>query len=303
VVYFPSLMTPPTATGTPAVTHFFTVDVEEYFHVNAFEGVIKRDEWDRWPKRLEHSMPVLLDRLHRAGAHGTFFVLGWVARHSADIVRTIAAAGHEIASHSYWHRRVVTMTPAEFRDDVRASKGILEDTVGAAVTGFRAPSFSILPGYEWAFDVLLEEGFRYDSSVFPIRRSGYGNPDAPRVPYTIRRPSGSLAEFPLATTSLFGRAIPAAGGGYLRQFPFGVVRRAFAEATRNSVPATFYVHPWEIDPDQPRVPVPALTRVRHYRGLRRTLPRIERLLSEFRFGAIGPALAARPAMATASSAS
>ncbi|HKS05747.1 MAG TPA: XrtA system polysaccharide deacetylase [Gemmatimonadaceae bacterium] len=296
-------MTPSSTTGAPAVTHFFTVDVEEYFHVNAFEGVIAREEWDRWPKRLEHSMPVLLDRLHRAGARGTFFVLGWVARQSADIVRAIAAAGHEVASHSFWHRRVVTMTPAEFRDDLRASKQILEDVVGAAVVGFRAPSFSIIPGYEWAFDVLLEEGFRYDSSVFPIKRSGYGNPNAPRVPYTIQRKSGSLAEFPLATTTLFGRAIPAAGGGYLRQFPFGVVRRAFAEATRDAVPATFYVHPWEIDPDQPRVPVSALTRVRHYRGLRQTLPRIERLLGEFQFGTIGSALAADPSLIAPSAAS
>ena len=292
-------MNAPAATDAPGVTHFFTVDVEEYFHVNAFEGVIARAEWDRWPKRLDRSVPLLLDRLQRSGSRGTFFVLGWVAKHNPGVVRAIAAAGHEIASHSFWHRRVVTMTPAEFRDDLRASKQILEDVTGSAVIGFRAPSFSIIPGYEWAFDILIEEGFRYDSSVFPIRRSGYGNPDAPRVPYVVRRPGGSLAEFPLATTSLLGRAIPAAGGGYLRQFPFGVVRRAFAEATRNSVPATFYIHPWEVDPDQPRVRVSLLTRVRHYRGLDKTLPRIERLLSEFRFGSIGAALSANPSMAGA----
>jgi len=283
-------MVPPAANAASGTTHFFTVDVEEYFQVNAFESVVAREHWSSMPRRLDQSMPQLLDRLAHAGARGTFFVLGWVAEQSPHIVRAIVDAGHEVASHSFWHRRVVTMTPAQFREDLRASKQAIEQVAGTAVIGFRAPSFSIIPGYEWAFDILIEEGFRYDSSVFPIRRSGYGNPDAPKVPHVITRAGGSLTEFPLATTSIFGTTIPAAGGGYLRQFPLAVIRRAFAEADAKRTPATFYIHPWEIDPDQPRLPVSWLTRVRHYRGLSRTLGRIEQLLSAFRFVSIASRL-------------
>lgn len=266
--------------------HFFTVDVEEYFHVNAFESVISREDWPLWPKRLDRSVPELLDVMARHGARGTFFVLGWVAEQSPEIVRLIADAGHEIASHGHWHRRIPGMTPTQFREDLRSSKTALENVIGASVLGFRAPSFSILPGFEWAFDVLLEEGFRYDSSLFPIRRRGYGNPNAKREPHLIHRAAGVLAEFPLATTLIAGFSWPAAGGGYLRHLPLGLMRRAFGEADARGTPATFYIHPWEIDPGQPRVDVSALTRLRHYRGLSRTLGRLESILSEFRFGSI-----------------
>jgi polysaccharide deacetylase family protein (PEP-CTERM system associated) len=279
---------------TSSCLHFFTVDVEEYFHVNAFEKVISRNDWDRWPLRLSETIPVLLDRLARHNARGTFFTLGWVADKSPDIVRQIAAAGHEIASHGYWHRRIPTITRDEFREDIRRSKAVLESVSGQEVVGFRAPSFSIIPGYEWAFDVLLEEGYKYDSSVFPIRRRGYGNPGAPRIPYVMHRPAGDLLEFPLTTTSMLGYRVPAAGGGYLRQFPFGVIRRAFRESENSGIGGTFYIHPWELDAAQPRVPVSWMTRIRHYRGLEKTLPRIERLLSEFRFGAIGPSASRMP---------
>jgi polysaccharide deacetylase family protein (PEP-CTERM system associated) len=268
--------------------HFFTVDVEEYFHVSAFEGVVTRDAWPTYPRRLTRSVGQLLELLDGAGARGTFFTLGWVADHEPAVVRQIAAAGHEIASHGYWHRRLTTQTAAEFREDLRASKKALEDACGTVVTGFRAPSFSLVPGREWAFDILVEEGFRYDSSIFPIRRRGYGYPGARRVPHVIRRASGVLAEFPLATAKVFGYPVPAAGGGYLRQFPFGVIRRAFADSTRRGDPATFYVHPWELDPDQPRLPVSPLTRLRHYRGLAVTRERIAQLLEQFRFDAIAP---------------
>jgi polysaccharide deacetylase family protein (PEP-CTERM system associated) len=297
---------PGTAAGRSAnTTHFFTVDVEEYFHVNAFESVVSRNDWGRWPQRLDRSIPVLLERLAHYGARGTFFTLGWVARENPAIVRQIVDAGHELASHGFWHRRVVTNTPDEFRDDVRSAKQMLEDAGGVPVVGYRAPSFSIIPGYEWAFDVLLEEGYTYDSSVFPIRRSGYGNPTAPRIPYVIRRPSGSLVEFPLATTSVFGYRLPAAGGGYLRQFPYAVIHRAFREADETGIGGTFYIHPWEIDPDQPRVPVSWLTRIRHYRGLDTSLSRIDRLLSAFEFRSMGPhtgaVLTGAPAHDTAAS--
>jgi polysaccharide deacetylase family protein (PEP-CTERM system associated) len=263
--------------------HFFTVDVEDYFQVTAFDRVVSRESWDSLPSRVERSTDLLLDLLGARGIQGTFFTLGWVARKHPDLVRRIAAAGHEIASHGWWHRRVTTLTPEQFREDLRESKADLEAVSGQQVLGFRAPSFSIVPGHEWAFDVLLEEGFRYDSSLFPIRRPDYGYPAAPPVPHIIRRRSGSLLELPLATTSFAGLRIPAAGGGYLRQLPYAMIRRAFREWGAAGVPAMFYIHPWEVDPEQPRLPVSALTRLRHYGGLERTMPRLKRLLDDFRF--------------------
>lgn len=272
--------------------HHFTVDVEEHFHVSAFEPFIDRDDWASQPSRAEASTDVLLDLLARHGATGTFFVVGWLADRKPGLVRRIAEAGHEIASHSWWHRRVTTLTPAEFREDVTRAKSRLEEISGRAVRGFRAPSFSIVPDTEWAFDILLETGHTYDSSVFPIRRPGYGWPGAPTVPYDIVRPSGTLREYPMTTLEFFGLRIPAAGGGYLRQLPYGLIRRAFLGHQDRGEPGMFYIHPWEVDPAQPRVECDWLTRVRHYRGLGRTLPRLERLLEEFRFQSVQPASSA-----------
>ena len=269
-----------------STSHFFTVDVEEYFQVKALESAVSRSEWMSCPSRLGRSIDALLARLDRYSASGTFFVLGWIAEHRPEVVRNIAAAGHEIASHGFWHERVTALDGNAFREDVRTSKQTLEDLIGREVIGYRAPSFSIVPGCEWAFDVLIEEGYRYDSSLFPIRRRGYGYPNAPRTPHVIQRPAGSLAEFPLATTSIFRYPVPAAGGGYLRQFPLSIIRRAFREASSRSEPATFYIHPWEIDPGQPRLPVSVLNRIRHYRGLDSTLGRIDTLLEEFAFATI-----------------
>ena len=273
-------------------SHFFTVDVEEYFQVKALESAVARADWIAQPSRLARSIDDLLARLDRYSATGTFFVLGWIAKHRPEVVRDIAAAGHEIASHGYWHERVTALGRDAFREDVRSSKQVLEDLVGKEVVGYRAPSFSIIPGCEWAFDVLLEEGYGYDSSLFPIRRRGYGYPNAPRIPHVIQRPAGFLAEFPLATTSILSYPVPAAGGGYLRQFPLGIIRRAFREASARAEPATFYIHPWEIDPGQPRLPVSALNRIRHYRGLDATLGRIDSLLEEFSFTTIASHLSA-----------
>jgi polysaccharide deacetylase family protein (PEP-CTERM system associated) len=271
-------------------SHFFTVDVEEYFQVKALEAVVRRDDWLSRPSRVANSIDALLKTLDRHGVRGTFFVLGWLAEHRPEVVRAIAAAGHEIASHGFWHERVMTLNRDAFRKDIRSSKSSLEDLLGSPVFGYRAPNFSIGPGCEWAFDVLLEEGYRYDSSLFPIRRPGYGYPAAPRAPHLIHTPTGLLAEFPLATASVFSCRVPAAGGGYLRQFPYSLIRRAFQEASDRGEPATFYIHPWEIDPEQPRLPVSSLSRIRHYRGLDGALGRIERLIGEFRFGAIAPYL-------------
>lgn len=268
------------------IRHFFTVDVEEYFQVKALESVVSRDEWLTHPSRVEQSVGILLDTLARHDTRGTFFLLGWLAKHRPQVVHAIADAGHEIASHGFFHERVTSLSREAFGEDVRTSKRALEDLIGKPVLGYRAPSFSIIPGYEWAFDVLIEEGYRYDSSLFPIVRMGYGYRTAPRTPHVIERVRGQLCEFPLATTRILNCSIPAAGGGYLRQLPLSLIRRAFRQAVERGEPATFYIHPWEIDPGQPRLPVSQLNRIRHYRGLRETLPRIERLLREFRFGTI-----------------
>ncbi len=269
---------------TPA--HFFTVDVEEYFHVSALEGTVSRSDWEVLPSRVERSVDLVLELLASHGAHGTFFVLGWLASRRPGLVRRIVDGGHEIASHSFWHQRVTRITPDEFRAEARDSKAALEDVAGVPVYGFRAPTFSIVPGCEWAFDVLLEEGYRYDSSLFPIRRPGYGYPRAPTTPHLIRRAAGVLLELPLATTTLLSLRVPAAGGAYLRQLPYGLVRRAFREHSSSGLPAMFYIHPWEMDPQQPRLPAPLVSRLRHYRGLSRTQPRVERLLDEFRFTSV-----------------
>jgi polysaccharide deacetylase family protein (PEP-CTERM system associated) len=265
------------------IAHHFTVDVEEYFQVSAFEPRVPRESWDGLESRVVASMSRLLDILAEHEARGTFFVLGWIAERHPELVRAIAAAGHEVASHGQDHRRVTHQTPEEFRASVRRSKQVLEDVTGTPVLGFRAPSFSIVPGLEWALDVLLEEGYGYDSSLFPVRRRGYGYPGGQRDPYWIERPAGRLAEVPPATLLRWGMSLPAGGGAYFRLFPYGLVRAALLDSQRRRVPATFYIHPWELDPEQPRLAVPWTTRIRHYGGLGGTIERLRRLLGEFRF--------------------
>ncbi len=269
-----------------APSHLFTVDVEDYFQVNAFEGRVPRSTWDGYTTRVERNVDIILELLERRNVTGTFFTLGWVADRRPGVVRRIAAAGHEIASHGWWHRRVTELSPAEFREDLRSSRAILEDVSGQPVFGFRAPSFSIVPGLEWAFDALLEEGYGYDSSLFPIRRPGYGYPGAGTSPHYITRPAGNLLELPLATFTLGGLRLPAAGGGYFRQFPYPVIRSAFRRLTAAGTSGMFYIHPWEVDPGQPRLPVGLVSRLRHYSGLHRTLSRLEQLLDDFSFTSV-----------------
>jgi polysaccharide deacetylase family protein (PEP-CTERM system associated) len=273
------------------VKHFFTVDVEEYFQVNAFEDVVSRDSWPSFPSRVAQNVDRVLEYMDRFGVTGTFFTLGWVAKRHPRVVHRIAAAGHEIASHGWWHRKVTTMSIAEFRHDVRLARDVLQDITGQSVVGYRAPSFSIVPGREWAFDVLIEEGYLYDSSVFPVHRTDYGYATAPPIAHVIERPAGRLYEFPLATMLWNGVRIPAAGGGYFRHFPYNIIRRAFREHTDEGLPAVFYIHPWELDPEQPRLPVSLLTKMRHYGGLRATGERLERLLGEFQFTSLADGLA------------
>lgn len=273
------------------VRHHFTVDVEEYFHASALESVAPRAAWANFESRLSSGVRRLLDELARHDARATFFVLGWVAARRPDVVREIAAAGHEIASHGWDHRRVTTQTPDEFRNSARSSKAVLEDLSGRAVLGFRAPSFSIVPGREWALDVLVEEGYRYDSSLFPVRRPGYGYPNGDRDPHWLARPAGRLAEIPPATLCRFGLTLPAGGGAYFRLLPYSLVRAALGDCEGRRQPGTFYIHPWELDDGQPRLPVSWCTKIRHYGGLRRTGARLRRLLAEFRFTAVADTVA------------
>jgi len=269
------------------IAHYFTVDVEEHFQVSAFEGSIPRSSWETLPSRVEAAVYGILDLLERHRARGTFFTLGWVADRHPEMIRRIARAGHELASHGWDHKRVTQIGPDEFRESVRRTKACLESLTGAPVLGFRAPSFSIVPGREWALDILAEEGYRYDSSLFPIRRpGGYGYAAGGRDPYRLERGGRVLEELPPATLRRWGVNLPAAGGAYFRIFPYALVRSAIRDYDRRGVPAVFYMHPWEIDPDQPRQRVNWSARFRHYTGLRRTRPRLERLLSEFRFTAI-----------------
>ena len=233
------------------IAHYFTIDVEEYFQVSAFAGAVSPESWGGFDSRIEVNVRQLVDLLARHQARATFFVLGWVADRHRDLVRALARAGHEVASHGWDHKRVTEQTPEEFRVSVRRTKQLLEELSGQPCLGFRAPSFSIVPGREWALDILLEEGYEYDSSLFPVRRPGYGYAGGGRDPYWVVRPAGRLAELPPATLRRLGVNLPAAGGAYLRILPYALVRSAIAAYDRRGVPATFYVHPWEIDPRSP----------------------------------------------------
>jgi polysaccharide deacetylase family protein (PEP-CTERM system associated) len=263
--------------------HHFTVDVEEYFQVTAFESHVSKATWRLYESRVERSVARLLELLSCHSSQATFFVLGWVAERYPHLVKEVAQAGHEIASHGWDHARVSVQTGESFRAAVRRSKGVLEDLLGSRVRGFRAPSFSIVRGAEWALDVLIEEGYDYDSSLFPVRRSGYGYADGRRDPHWILRPKGRLAEIPPATLRRFGVNFPAGGGAYFRLLPYRVVQAALRDSDARGAPATFYIHPWELDPEQPRFAAPLLTTWKHYSGLRRTSARLERLLAEFSF--------------------
>lgn len=270
--------------------HFFTIDVEEYFQVSALEPYVPRESWTLQPSRVEASTHRLLEMLDAARARSTCFILGWIAERYPELVRDIAAAGHEVASHGQDHRRVTGLTPQEFRASVRRSRAVLEDVSGQRVVGFRAPSFSIVPGLEWALEILVEEGYTYDSSLFPIRRKGYGYPGTRRDVHTLRTAAGPLVQVPPATVQVGRATLPAAGGGYFRLLPYPLVRAGLRDAARRGERGTFYIHPWEIDAGQPRYAVPAATRVRHYAGLARTESRIRRLLNEFRFTSIVSAM-------------
>lgn len=264
----------------------FTVDVEDWFQVNAFESQVRRDDWSALESRVERNTDRLLQLCADHGATGTFFTLGWVAERHPQLIRRIAAAGHEVASHGYWHQRIPTIPEATFRVDVRRAKAVLENAVGTPVTGYRAPSFSLTDGVPWAARVLVEEGYTYDSSRFPITRPGYGTSVGVREPHVLITDAGPLHEYPPAVWPVAGVNVPVAGGGWFRQFPRWVIERGLTQVLRGGQPAVFYLHPWELDPDQPRLPVGALTRVRHYRGLHTCADRLRHLMRRFAFRSV-----------------
>jgi polysaccharide deacetylase family protein (PEP-CTERM system associated) len=276
-----------TAESMRAPVNVLTVDVEEHFQVSAFEAVVPREQWDRWPSRVERNTETLLDLFDATHSKGTFFVLGWIAERHPTLVRRIAERGHEVACHGYSHRLVYTQQPEAFREETRRSKGLLEDAAGCPVLGYRSASFSIGWSNLWALDVLAECGIAYDSSLFPVRHDRYGIPGAPRHPYRVKTAAGaSLVEIPPSTIRLGRATLPFGGGGYLRLFPLAVTRMAIERLNRKEgCPAVLYVHPWEVDPEQPRVTeAPLRSRFRHYVGLRTTLPKLQALLAQLPFG-------------------
>ncbi len=267
------------------IRNAFSVDVEDYYQVVAFEKVVSRQRWEEYEPRVERNTLRLLELFAEHDVKATFFVLGWVAKHHPRVVREIQASGHEVASHGWDHRRVTELSPVEFREDIRRTKAVLEDLSGVEVIGYRAPNYSIVEETLWALDIILELGHRYDSSIFPIRHDRYGIPGADRFPWVIReQPEDQLVEFPISTVRLAGMILPFVGGGYLRHFPAWFIHWGMRRLNRReSQPAMVYIHPWEIDPEQPRQPVGKVNTVRHYRNLDLTEKRLERLFREFRF--------------------
>lgn len=276
-----------------------TVDVEDYFHVAALADSIPRQEWDHMEYRAEASTRRLLQILDEHSVKGTFFILGWVARRSPGLVKDIHASGHEIASHGWSHKLVYQQTESEFRQETLNSKALLEDIIGAPVLGYRASTYSITNRSLWALDVLCELGFKYDSSIFPIRHDLYGIPDAAREPGLISTPAGAnIVEFPMATSRIFGITIPVSGGGYFRLLPYFLTRKGLRDLNRREkLPFVFYLHPWEIDPEQPRIGAKLRSRVRHYTNLSRTEGRLRKLLGEFRFSRMQDVLTSRGLLA------
>lgn len=262
----------------------FTVDVEDYFMVSAFADVIKLSDWPSHESRIERNTLFALDLLSEYNVHGTFFVLGWIAERHPGLVREIHARGHEIACHGHNHQLIYRQTPKEFRQDVVKAKDTLEGIIGSRVLGYRAPSYSIVGDSLWALDVLIESGFRYDSSIVPVHHDRYGIAGAKRFLHCIDRASGRILEVPPSTVSICGQNIPVAGGGYLRLFPRAFTRAAIRRMNRNEGRAAIvYIHPWELDPAQPRLNGAAKSRFRHYVNLKTTVPKLHALLSEFRF--------------------
>lgn len=268
------------------VINALSVDVEDWFQVGAFERTIDRADWDSLSHRVERNTDAVLQMFADAGVTGTFFTLGWVAQRYPALIRRIVDAGHELASHGYDHQRVFTFDAEGFRADLRLARGYLEDAGGVAVTGYRAPSFSIDPRTPWAHRVLAEEGYAYSSSVAPVKHDHYGWADSPRFGWRPL-PDSDLIELPVTTARLGGRTLAAGGGGFFRMLPYGFSRWAVGQTNRAERPAIIYFHPWEIDPDQPRVGnAPLKSKIRHYSRLSAMSGKLQRLIGDFRWGRV-----------------
>jgi len=275
----------------PSITNALTVDVEDYFQVAALAEAVSRDDWASMEYRVDNNTDRLLALFDDRNVRATFFTLGWVAERSPALVRRIRDAGHEIASHGYSHQLIYNQSPEVFREETRKSKQILEDIIGESVTGYRAASYSITARSRWALDILCEEGFTWDSSIFPVHHDRYGMPGTPYGPYLLEAPNGgTLTEFPLSTCPIGQYRLPIAGGGYFRLYPYWLSRWGLGRINRAGQPFIFYLHPWEIDTEQPRLKVKALSRFRHYNNLDKCMSRLEGLLGDFRFGSVSDAL-------------
>jgi polysaccharide deacetylase family protein (PEP-CTERM system associated) len=266
------------------IKNALTVDVEDYFHVSAFAKSIKLSDWDTQPLRVEKNTQRLMDLFDEAQVKATFFVLGWVAERNRSLVCEIAERGHEVACHGYSHQLVYNQTPEVFRDETVRSKALLEDIIQQPVIGYRAASYSITRKSMWALDILAEAGFQYDSSIFPVRHDRYGIPDAEEIPHRLETPQGhSLVEFPLSTAKIFKYRLPVAGGGYFRLYPYSLSKAGLKQINRRQQAFVFYLHPWEIDPEQPRIEAGWFSRFRHYNNLEKCEYRLQRLLTDFEF--------------------
>jgi polysaccharide deacetylase family protein (PEP-CTERM system associated) len=282
----PRLIVPPAP-----ILNALTVDIEDYYHVSAFESCVSRSTWASFESRVVASTHKVLGLLEHARVRGTFFILGWVADRHPELVRAIAAAGHEIGCHGYWHRLIYGQTPEEFRQDLCRARDVLQQLTGASVVCYRAPSFSITRHSLWALDILIEEGFTLDSSIYPTHHDRYGIAGAPLAPHRIQRPAGIIAEFPPPVWRWWGYPLPIGGGGYFRLYPYALTRHGLRAINAKGRPASVYLHPWELDPEQPRLRPGRWKAFRHYVNLQRTEERLERLLGDFAFGPITRAFA------------
>jgi len=280
-----------------------SVDVEDYFHASAFDRVVARASWDDYESRVVANTHRLLDLFDEQRVSGTFFVLGWVAKKFPSLVQDIASRGHELASHGYHHQLVYLLTPAQFRDDVRRAKDTIEEAGGVRVRGYRAPSFSIVKSSLWALDVLIEEGHTYDASIFPIHHDRYGIADAPRSAHVIQRGVGSIVEVPASTVRIGATNYPIAGGGYFRLFPYAATKWGISRVNNHDgEPVVLYIHPWEVDPEQPRLEASRATQLRHHVGMTTTIDKLRQVTTDFAFGPIRDVLDARAERAVPSTA-
>ena len=279
-----------------------TVDVEDYYHVSAFSDVISSKDWDGYESRVEHNTNKILDLFSRYRIKATFFVLGCVAENNPNLIKKIFNEGHEIASHGYSHQLIYNQSIKVFREETSRSKKILEDIIQKPIKGYRAASYSITLKSEWALDILAEEGFEYDSSIFPVKHDRYGMSNAPKLPYKLTTIEGnSIIEFPLSTLNIFGYALPVAGGGYFRLYPYAFTKFALNKINKKNNSFVFYLHPWEVDPDQPKINAGRLSKFRHYNNLHKCESRLHELLKDFKFDTMANVLCDLGIMETSNS--